>query len=184
MSRRNRTNNEMSNVSDRQREVELRIIFLRIGEIDTQNEKFFAEILVEAKWEEPKLSAEFDQRLVREEKELSSANALRYWNPKIYIENALNDPSQATISYKMKKEISKECSSPDDMTSDFTNVQFKFWIYEYRKVKGYFFEKLELEYFPIDTQSMSIVMTSYRSNVINSIQSVIVFLFSYTNFSL
>jgi hypothetical protein len=173
--------NCLSNAEPNQREVELRIIFLRIGEIDTLNEKFFAEILVECKWQDEKLCAEFDQRLVREEKELSMSASAKYWNPKIYIENGLNDPIQ-TIHYKIKKEVvsestrkrtTSECESrsiiSNDQTqpqqfNDFNNVQFKYWNYEYRKLKGFFFEKLELEYFPVDIQSMSIVVTSYRSN--------------------
>ena len=92
------------------REVEIRVIFLRIGDIDTLNEKFFSEILIEAKWEEPKLVNEFSStnapgnafKSYSEEKELTSAN--KYWNPQIYIENALNDPQQ-TMYYKLRKEV-------------------------------------------------------------------------------
>lgn len=179
-----------SDFNSNSREVQLRIIFLRIGEIDTLNEKFFAEILVEAKWEESKLCAEFEQMpashcvqvanistFLREEKELT--HPTKYWNPKIYIENALNDPNM-TIHYKIKKELAEQSvglhkinERPDaekrskNEASDFqefNNLQFKYWIFEYRKVKGFFFEKLELKYFPVDIQNMSVVITSYRSN--------------------
>lgn len=172
-----------------QREVELRIIFLRVGEIDTLNEKFYAEILVEARWEEPRLCSEFSEQKQREEKDFVTPS--KFWNPKIYIENALNDPSQA-VHYKIKKEVRVESATSSSSSStsrvrtssestdrfsvdrslinepahlnEFINVQFKYWIYEYRKLRGYFFEKLELEYFPVDIQSMSIMVTSYRSN--------------------
>lgn len=131
------------------------------GEIDTLNEKFFAEILVETKWEEPKLCAEFDQRVGRDEKEFT--HPLKYWNPKVYIENTLNDPNQ-TVHYRIKKEVRQPHSAESPNKSElFNNVQFKYWVYEYRKLKGYFFEKLELEYFPVDIQSMSVIVTSYRS---------------------
>lgn len=51
--------NSQDNSNQKPREVEIRVIFLRIGDIDTLNEKFFAEILIESKWEEPKLVEEF-----------------------------------------------------------------------------------------------------------------------------
>lgn len=172
------------------REVELRIIFLRIGEIDTLNERFFAEILLEAKWIEPKLFVEFDQKplqfvndhYVKEEKSLS--NFQKYWNPKIYIENILNDPKE-TINHKIKKEynhtkinnlkkivenqhlISSEGTKKEEKyesSEDLNDSNYIFWMYEYRKIKGYFFEKLDLKYFPLDIQNMSIFVTSYRSN--------------------
>lgn len=139
--------------------VETRVIFLRIGEIDTVNERFFAEILVESRWEEPKLKQEFDtSKHFTEEKEIKNSN--KYWNPKIYIENALNDPKQ-TIHYKIAKEYQKNKVFTN---SEETEPGLKFWIYEYRKLKGYFFEKLNLEYFPLDVQDLSIVVTTFKSN--------------------
>lgn len=148
------------------REVQVRVIFLRVGDIDTLNEKFFAEILVESKWEEPRLSTEFDCSLIyNEEKELN--NAHNYWNPKVYIENALNDPKQ-TVHYKIKKEIFEikdhNNNENNDDLNPAGNVRFKFWLYEYKKVRGYFFEKLELNYFPVDVQDLSIIVTTFRSN--------------------
>lgn len=139
--------------------VETRTIFLRIGEIDTVNERFFAEILVESKWEEFKLAQEFDtKKQYNEEKEIKNSN--KYWNPKIYIENALNDPKQ-TIHYKIAKEYQRNKAFKN---AEDTESAFKFWIYEYRKIKGYFFEKLNLEYFPLDVQDLSIVVTTFKSN--------------------
>ena len=35
--------------------MEVRIVFLRIGEIDTQKEKYTADVFLQAKWREPKL---------------------------------------------------------------------------------------------------------------------------------
>ncbi|CAF0706853.1 unnamed protein product [Brachionus calyciflorus] len=147
------------------REVQIRIIFLRVGEIDTLNEKFFAEILVESKWEEPSLSVEFDltkeeNQFYNEEKELN--NPTKYWNPKIYIENALNDPKQ-TVHHKIKKEI-LDTKNESNLTEQVNKPKYKFWLYEYRKIKGHFFEKLELDYFPLDVQDLSISVTTFRSN--------------------
>lgn len=153
----------MKNKKNANREVQIRIIFLRVGEIDTLNEKFFAEILVESKWEEPDLSVEFDLssgllQLSNEEKELS--NISKYWNPKIYIENCLNDPKQ-TVHHKIKKEVIKPFG---EKQVDENKLNFKFWLYEYRKIKGHFFAKLELNYFPLDVQDLGIIVTTFRSN--------------------
>lgn len=153
-----------------QKEVQIRIIFLRVGDIDTLNEKFFAEILVETKWEEASLVAEFSSSLetnidyCSEEKELTNPN--KYWNPKIYIENALNDPKQ-TVHYKIKKELKNTNDSEfynEPNIDETKSSKFKYWIYEYRKIKGLFFEKMELNYFPIDVQDLSIIVTTFRSN--------------------
>jgi hypothetical protein len=199
------------------REVEIRVIFLRIGDIDTLNEKFFAELLIESKWQEPRLVTEFaNTPLVQpefdnsgcwsEEHELVS-NSNRYWNPQIYIENALNDPQQ-TMYYKIKRvmrgghpptshatptcplktikeaksdfclnasakinESEVESDSPGtnvNSTAKFdelgSSIQTKYWMFEYRKVKGCFFEKLELNYFPVDTQDLSVIITTFKSN--------------------
>jgi hypothetical protein len=185
------------------REVELRVIFLRIGDIDTLSERFFAEILIESKWQEPKLVNEFQtsneqqqqQSTQNEEKEI--LNGSKYWNPQIFVENALNDPQQ-TIYYKIKKEVqiltippaangtavstqsgsisslqpiqeTKEISSNDLNNNNNTHKNNStktttFWMYEYRKMKGYFFEKLELNFFPFDIQDLSIIITTFKQN--------------------
>ena len=187
---------------EKPREVQIRVIFLRIGDIDTLNEKFYAEILIESKWEEPKLKAEFETpdaknkcrapsnasnfpsflnastTFQKEEREFANAN--KYWNPQIYVENVLNDPKQQ-VFYKIKKEpinhhvgkveeedslsrsgscdegLDKPSSSSPTDDNDVAVAQlnhksgdnFSYWIYEYRKMKGSFFEKLELNYFPV-----------------------------------
>ena len=38
--------------------VGIRVVFLKIGEIDTIKEQFNAEVLIEAKWSEPRLKTE------------------------------------------------------------------------------------------------------------------------------
>ena len=68
--------------------VEVYIRFLSFGEIDTMNEKYQAEILIESKW-----SLDGD---------LSSYDPKIDWNPKLYVENALNDVKES-ISYQSFK---------------------------------------------------------------------------------
>jgi hypothetical protein len=195
--------NSLSGLESNPREVQIRTVFLRVGEIDTLNEKFYAEILVECKWEEPELKNEFESSSngcsfssisfmgkYKEERELNDAS--RYWNPMIYVENALNDP-KCVVHYKIKKElavtsskssleedeIANEChksnaffmrtikeeeidktklkceqknmNNSNTVTSS-SSPNFVYWMYEYRKIKGYFFEKLELDYFPLDVK--------------------------------
>jgi hypothetical protein len=54
------------------RTVLIGIQFDRIGEIDTMNEKFYAELTIEAKWAENKI--------------IGSFNPETEWNPRLYIE--------------------------------------------------------------------------------------------------
>ena len=136
-------------------QVELRVIFLRIGDIKTVNENYFAEILIESRWEEPKLCSEFDNsNLFNEEKELSSAKI--YWNPNIYIENSLND-TKKNVSYKILKKFTAKKDDVEDSN-------LKYWLYEYQQIKGHFFQKLKLKYFPLDVQDLSIMVTTFKSN--------------------
>ena len=54
--------------------------FIRIGEIDTMNEKFNAEICIESKW----IEKDFIQNY----------NPEQHWNPQLFIENALQEPKE------------------------------------------------------------------------------------------
>ena len=40
--------------------VEVRVVFLKIGEIDTQKEKYTADVFLQAKWKEPRLDGQSD----------------------------------------------------------------------------------------------------------------------------
>ena len=129
--------------------VYIRLTFLRIGEIDTLNEKYQAQALIEARWavKYEKLSANLssdDQKHLMEGK---SITLLKYgesnWHPQLYIENALGDLKEQ-IRYSAKK--SKE------------NDQF--YVCEHRDIKGLFWEKLELQHFPSDVQDLSISVGS------------------------
>lgn len=110
-----------------QKNVLITIEFVRIGEIDTMNEKYNAEILIETKW----LSNE----------DIVEYNSERHWNPKLYIENALQEPKE-----KIKHTVYRENG--------------EVWITETRFVKGTFWERLELQNFPIDIQELSITLTT------------------------
>ncbi|RNA08901.1 expressed conserved [Brachionus plicatilis] len=140
------------------RQIETRVIFLRIGDINTVKERFFAEILVESRWEEPKLVFEFKKTELKE-KEIT--NYKKYWNPNIYVENVLDDSNQ-TVHYQAKKKRNLNIKFPNGQ--DENQTEAKYWIYEYKKIKGFFFQKLMLKYFPLDVQDLSIVLTTYKSS--------------------
>lgn len=70
------------------REIQVSVEFLRFGEIDTMNEKYYAEICIEATW------------LVN--KQMKSYDPKSDWNPKLYIENSLLEPKEENV-YEIKR---------------------------------------------------------------------------------
>lgn len=125
------------------RNVEIFVNFLSIGEIDTMNERFTAEVLIECEWIDNSVQENYD----------SNVN----WNPKLYIENALSDCKE-TISYTLERNSG--------------NVIIK----ETRLLKGSFWERLELDKFPLDIQELSIIVTSKYTrtdlNLVSNFQKI------------
>lgn len=80
----------MSN--DGPRDVQIKIDVVKLGEIDTMNEKFTCEVSIESSWLEPKT-------------DITAYDANKHWNPKLYIKNVLNDPKEQ-IKYDMALENS------------------------------------------------------------------------------
>lgn len=116
-------------------QVEISVLFLSIGEIDTMNEKYQAEICIEARWlyNDPNNPPD-------------SPSILHYdpsinWNPQLYVENALSDVKE-TISYRV-------IQSYDG-----------YFVNEIRYLKGSFWERLELQTFPLDIQELSLTITT------------------------
>ncbi|CAF0905355.1 unnamed protein product [Adineta steineri] len=133
--------------------VYVRLMFLRIGEIDTLNEKYQAQASIEARWQ-----VEFDKLLSslspEDQKRLAdgkSVSLLKYaeshWTPQLYIENTIGDLKEQ-IRYTAKK--SKEDN--------------QIYVCEHRDIKGVFWEKLELQHFPTDVQDLSISIGSMLYN--------------------
>ena len=69
--------------------VEVRIEFLNLGEIDTMNEKFSAEVRIKSRWYDDEDIEEFDKK--------------KRWYPKLFIENALADKYQEDISFAVTR---------------------------------------------------------------------------------
>ena len=73
----------------KQRVVQVTVEFIRLGEIDTMNEKYNAEICIESKWIEKDL--------------IQNYNPEQHWNPQLFIENALQEPKEK-IKYNIIRE--------------------------------------------------------------------------------
>ncbi|CAF1475407.1 unnamed protein product [Adineta steineri] len=145
---------DMSRSSNKLHTVYVRLMFLRIGEIDTLNEKYTAQASIEARWAVdidkilPDLSSEDQTRLISGK---SVSPLTKYsqtnWVPQLYIENALGDLKEQ-IGYTAKK----------------SKVDNQIYVCEHRDIKGLFWEKLELHHFPSDTQELSISIASMFYN--------------------
>lgn len=71
------------------RNVLIGIQFDRIGEIDTANEKFQADITIEAKWREFTIIDKYDPEV--------------HWNPRLYVENSLQEIKDQ-IKYSIERD--------------------------------------------------------------------------------
>ena len=67
----------------------MRIEFINLGEIDTMNEKYSAEVRIKSRWYDDEEIEEFDKK--------------KHWNPRLYIENALADKYQEDISFNVSR---------------------------------------------------------------------------------
>jgi hypothetical protein len=89
---------------DESRTVEVLIQFCRIGEIDTMGEKYTAELYIESKWCDKEVSAKYDPKAD--------------WNPRIYIENAI----QLTLE-EIKYVVSKIDNGEEKMITEIRHVK-------------------------------------------------------------
>ncbi|CAH8469395.1 unnamed protein product [Schistosoma turkestanicum] len=107
--------------------VEVRVVFLKIGEIDTLKELYYADAFLQAKWREPKLDGHTAE-------ELSITELEQYWNPLLYIDNILNETKDTQWIMAIRSENGEV------------------YLMERRRIKGVFLETLELNDFPLDVQ--------------------------------
>jgi hypothetical protein len=92
------------------------------------HEKFYAEVVIEARWlYDPEAAS---------------------WNPNLYVKNALGD---------IKQEVASEFVNSFDEPVHIDIKQYDtIYVWEIRKVVGTFWEKLELNSFPADVQQLSL----------------------------
>ncbi|XP_076443972.1 cys-loop ligand-gated ion channel-like isoform X2 [Babylonia areolata] len=115
--------------------VQVCVQFFKVGEIDTLKEQYTADVIVRARWREPSLDGQLSEQG-------DIVEPGRYWNPKLYIENAYGDPKEQFRHRVM------------------FNEKGEAFISEKRTVKGTFMENLELDDFPFDVQDLTITVAS------------------------
>jgi hypothetical protein len=105
---------------------------------------------------------------------INNVNALEFdtnlfWSPQLYIENAIGDLKEE-IRHKLEiveKEGSDMLNDPNFNSKDdqYKNIinNLTVRVCEMRKLRGVFYERLELYDFPMDMQEISITLTSKRS---------------------
>lgn len=84
------SNLDSSDASAAAKIVQIRIEFIQVGEIDTMNEKYNAKVKTTAKWQDTKVTDKYDSKTD--------------WNPELYIENAISDKFQESVTYSQSKE--------------------------------------------------------------------------------
>jgi hypothetical protein len=75
---------------------------------------------------------------------LNELNSVTHWSPQLFIENAIGQIGEQDRWFTMKKILTK--SDPPSSSTPFVNVN----ICEHRRIKGVFWEKLELNHVTID----------------------------------
>ncbi|CAF3429695.1 unnamed protein product [Rotaria socialis] len=124
----------LENHSIKKQPIEIRVqcIFSRVGEIDTLNERYTAELFFEASWydESQKIGTEYDPH--------------GHFNPQLVVLNHLGD------SLKHEKWHSITKITADDIVE----------ITEHHKIRGVFWERMELNHFPYDVQELSLSITT------------------------
>lgn len=140
-------------------DVYVQVSYTKILDIDTINQRFQAEAIIESKWCDPHIKS-FTHQI--DEKKM--------WRPDIYVENAIKDVREE-VSYKVlpfnDKILRKTAMSNQ-------NIEIKdkeqYMVCELRKVTGIFYENLELEDFPLDIQDLSLtVATKKPGSIVNFI---------------
>ncbi len=148
--------------------VEIRAVFLKIGDIDTLNEKFYAEVFIEAKWVDFSLdaSSKYDPNIE--------------WNPKLFVINSIGELKQEVwynqypIGDYCEKQGLSALNSMAFMNfhsnfdqSKILNNKTGCVILERKRLRGQFWQTLNLKHFPADVQQLTISLsTTKHSNEI------------------
>ncbi|CAF0938693.1 unnamed protein product [Brachionus calyciflorus] len=135
------------------REVKVSIMFTRLAEIDTINERFSCEATLFITW------CETSNIIKNIDDEMCYLDPKQLWDPQLYIDNAIGDVKEKDVKYRVERFFNVE------------KQQWQFEIHMIKRIQGTFFEKLELYHFPFDVQDLSIILTSHRTlDEINLIQ--------------
>ncbi|XP_011443382.3 cys-loop ligand-gated ion channel isoform X2 [Magallana gigas] len=116
--------------------VHLKVSILNIIEVDTLKESFTADVFYQARWREPKLDGN---------KGSDNIDWTTYWNPKVFLSNAIAQRDHATWFV---------------LQSDETGETY---IVEKNRMVATFTESMELALFPFDIQDLNIFITTTLS---------------------
>ncbi|XP_075242677.1 cys-loop ligand-gated ion channel-like isoform X4 [Convolutriloba macropyga] len=117
------------------RQVKVKFAFLTVGDVDTKSQRFVTEVLIQAKWVEPKLQGLTDASQVENMSDL--------WDPKLKIQNL-----EEIKGGRDEKWHTIKLGDKDPIV-----------IYR-RRLKGSFYENMELKDFPRDVQDISVILRS------------------------
>jgi len=128
----------MNDTNSNATEVQVRVEFLNLGTIDTMNEKYEAEVKIISRWQDKK--SDFGDKT---EFKIEKDKKFEYWHPDLFIENALADKYVEEKKYKIHP-LNYGVSE----------------VVEERIAKGFFWERIELNDFPLDVQELHITVAS------------------------
>ena len=122
--------------------VEVRASFIRIVDVDTINQRFYAEVYIQGKWSEPLLQG-------KSQEELDRIDFKKYWSPKLTLVNIEGDLDDDLTWFHAKTY---------EAGYRYPVVCFR------RRMRGMFKEILELKHFPIDVQEITLQVTTDRTS--------------------
>jgi hypothetical protein len=128
------------------KEVKVSVIFTRLNEVDTMNEKFSCEATIFASW----IDYADDLQKSVDDEDAYFWDHENHWDPQLYIDNAIGDIKEKDVKYNFERYYDKE------RQEYFVEVNM------IKRIQGSFFEKLELYHFPFDVQDLSLTITSHR----------------------
>jgi hypothetical protein len=121
--------------SNNQTIVELQLVILKIGQIDTKNETFYAEFFLEASWFESLENIQANSLIY---------DPMKHFNPSILICNSFGELKQ-DVWYKVEQ-------SGDD----------KVLVSERHKIQGLFWQRFDFANFPVEVQTLNIEISSSK----------------------
>ena len=119
-------------------DVFINISYTKILDIDTINQRFQAEAIIESKWFDPNIKSINDP-----------IDEKKIWKPDLYVENGIKDVKEEVV-YRILQYRTGKREEP------------KLFICEMRKVTGIFYENLELQDFPLDVQDLTLHIASKK----------------------
>jgi hypothetical protein len=129
-----------SNGGERQYIVELQMVILKLGQINTKNQTFYAEFYLDATW-----SDKIDHKQVKN-RGSNSYDPKNHFQPAIIISNTIEEHKNE-VSYIIHSQTEQNENEMIEIT-------------ERRHVSGIFWQRFDFKYFPIDVQSLQIEIAS------------------------